>query len=163
MNLHDIRAGTATLAKAVLTGLSGAAATISYTGNPKFMIGGRLYTGDTCSGGVLVTTDATTGDAFLPLANGKQCLFVFGWNAAGEWIASQGKIVNTADVVATGAALDFPSIPSTMCPFAYVSIANANATDWLFATGNWNASDLTIGTVIDCATLPPQPLTAASA
>lgn len=163
MDLFDIRGGTATLAKAVLTGLSGTAKTISYTGNPKFMIGGRLYTGDTCSGGTLLTTDATTGDAFVSLANGEQCLFVFGWNAAGEWIVSQGPVVKTADVVNKSAALAFPSIPSTMCPFAYVSIANANATAWLFATGNWDASDLTVGTVIDCTLLPEQPLTAASA
>ena len=162
-DLFDVRGGTITLAKAILTGLSGTAKTISYTGNPLFALGGRLYTGDTCSGGSLQTTDFLTGDAFLPLANGKQCLFVFGWESDGTWEVIQGPIVNTADVINTADTLRFPSIPDTFCPFAYVSIKNANATSWLFATGNWDASDLTVGTVIDCSLLIPQPLTDASA
>lgn len=159
-DLLDVRGGTMTLANAALTGLSGTAKTISYTGNPAFTINGRLYTGDTCSGGALVTTDATTGDAFLTLENGYTCLFVFGWNAAGEWIVSQGPIVATADVTNGAAALEFPSIPATMCPFAYVSMKHANATGFLFATGNWDQSGLTIGTVVNCSLLPTQPLTA---
>jgi hypothetical protein len=161
-DLFDVRGGTVCLANAALTGLSGTAKTISYTGNPAFAISGRLYTGDTCSGGALATTDATTGEAFVSLANGETCPFVFGWNAAGEWIVSQGDVVNTADVVNTSSALNFPAIPATMCPFAYVSMKHANATAFLFATGNWDQTGLTIGTVVNCMLLPTQPLTTQS-
>lgn len=155
----DMRGMTFTQASAVLTGLSGTAKTISYTSNPAFILDGKFYTGDTCSGGALETTDDTTGAAFLTLANGKCCMFVFTWNADGTWHVSQGKIVNYADVVNGSAALDFPAIPTDACPFAYVPIRNANATSWLFATGNWDAATLTVGTVVNCATLPNQPVT----
>ena len=160
MDMFDIRGGTlANGASAVLTGLSGSAKTISYTGNPAYTIAGAKYVGDTCSGGALLTTDATTGDAFLPLANGYACMFVFSWNTAGEWVVSQGPIIAYADLVNGSAALDFPSIPATLCPFAYVPIRNANATAFLFATNNWDTTP-TIGTVVNVTLLPTQPVTA---
>lgn len=158
-DLLDVVGGTQTLANAALTGLSGSAKTISYTGNPAFAIDGKLYTGDTCSGGSLETTDDTTGVAFLPLANGEACMFVFTWNADGTWHASQGPIIDYADLVNKAAALEFPSIPSDACPFAYVPIRNADATDFLFATQNWDTTP-TIGTVVNCSRLPTQPVTA---
>ena len=162
-DLVDARAGTfANGASAALTGLSGAAKTISYTGNPAFTTRGRKYTGATCSGGALLTTDNSTGAAFLNLANGKTCLFVFSWDTAGAWVVSQGPIVNTADVTNGSAALEFPSMLGTVCPFAYVSMSHANATAFLFATGNWNQTGLTIGTVVNVTRLPAQPLTAQS-
>ena len=157
-DLQDVRGGNITLANAALTGLSGAAKTISYTGNPAFALGGKLLTGDTCSGGSLATTDIATSEAFLPLANGEACLFVFGWNAAGEWKVAQGPIVDYADLVNGAAALDFPVIPDTIVPFAYVPIRNADATDFLFATSNWDTTP-TIGTVVNVALLPTQPIT----
>ena len=163
MDLFDIRGGNITRENAALTGLSGTAKTISYTGNPEFAIGGRLYAGDSCSGGALETTDGTTGEAFVPLANGETCLFVFSWTADGAWHVHQGPVVLTADVVDESAALEFPSIPDTHVPFAYVSILHANATPFLFGTGNWDQTGVTVGTVINCALLPTQPLTAQSA
>src|SRR3990167_4728615 len=97
-DLFDIRGGTITLANAALTGISSASnLTISYTGNPAFALNCRLYTGDTCSGGTLATTDATTGDAYVSMVDDEICLFVFGWNAAGEWIVSQGPVVKYDD------------------------------------------------------------------
>ncbi len=158
-DLLDVRGGTQALANAALTGLSGSVKTISYTGNPAFLIDGKLYTGDTCSGGSLLTTDDTTGAAYVALANGKVCLFVFSWNSDGTWHVSQGPIVNYADLVNESAALEFPSIPADACPFAYVPIRNANATAFTFATNNWDTTP-TIGTVVNCSRLPTQPLTA---
>lgn len=159
-DLLDVRGGTQCLASAVLTGLSGTAKTISYTGNPAFCIDGKLYTGDTCSGGALETTDDTTGEAFVNLENGETCVFVFTWNSDGTWHVSQGPVVNTADVTNGAKAIEFPSIPADACPFAYVSMKHANATAFLFGTGNWDQTGLTIGTVINCNRLPAQPLTA---
>lgn len=165
MDLLDIRGGSWNRDSAALTGLSGAATTISTTSTPSYYWKGQIYASTNQSSGATPTTDIATGAAFLPLANGKQCLFVFGWDSSAPTVASvaQGKIVNTADVVNKSAALDFPIIPDTFVPFAYVSIANANATAWLFGTNNWNATSLTIGTVENVALLPSQPLTAASA
>ncbi len=164
MDLFDIRGGNICLANAALTGLSGTAKTISYTGNPAFAIGGSLYTGDTCSGGALETTDDTTGDPFVSMVNGEMCLFVFTLNSDGTWHVSQGPVVDSADVTNGAAALEFPRIPDDAVPFAYVSIKNAHATTtWTFGTDNWDDATLTIGTVINCMLLPTQPLTAATA
>lgn len=165
MDTFDNRGLNANMASAVLTGLSGAATTISTTGTPAYILGGKFLAATNQSGGATPTTDIATGAVFKSLANGKQCIFVFGWDSSAPTVASvaQGPIVNTADVVNKAAALDFPSIPSTFVPFAYVSIANANATAWLFGTNNWNATSLTIGTVENVFQLPEQPLTAASA
>lgn len=160
MDLFDIRGGNICLANAALTGLSGTAKTISYTGNPAFAIGGALYTGDSCSGGALETTDDTTGDAFVSLANGDCCMFVFTWNSDGTWHVSQGPVIQTADLTDKSAALVFPSIPSDAVPFAYVPIKHANATPFLFATGNWDQTGVTVGTVVNCMLLPTQPVTA---
>lgn len=159
-DLFDVRGGTAAIGRAVLTGLSGTAKTISYTGNPVFWLNGASYTGDSCSGGALLTTDDTTGAAYINLENGECCMFVFTWNADGTWHVSQGPIVNYADVVNGAAALDFPAIPSDACPFAYVPIRHADATAFLFATGNWDQTGLTIGTVVNLGILPTQPVTA---
>lgn len=165
MDLFDIRAGNMNQATTALTGLSGAATTVSTTGTPAYMLAGKFLASTNQSSGATPTLDIQTGAAFLPLANGKQCLFVFGWDSSAPTVFSvaQGKIVNTADVVNKAKALEFPSIPDTFVPVAYVSIANANATAWLFGTNNWNATSLAIGTVINVGLLPAQPLTAASA
>ncbi|MDA8260583.1 MAG: hypothetical protein M0Z99_33950 [Betaproteobacteria bacterium] len=159
-DLLDVRSGTQTIGNAALTGLSGTAKTISYTGNPAFMIDGKLHTGASCSGGALETTDDTTGAAFKALNNGYACLFVFTWNADGTWHVSQGPIVKTADLTNNAAVLDFPSIPADACPFAYVPMKHANATAFTFATGNWDQTGLTVGTVVNCSRLPAQPVTA---
>ncbi len=162
-DLFDVRGGTMVLANPVLTGISGAATTFSYTSTPAFSLKGRLYTGDAASGAATPDVDANTAEAFVPLTNGDQCLFVFGWLADGTTVVAQGPVVRTADVVNKSSALAFPAIPDTVCPYAYFSVANANATAWLFSTGLWNASDLTVGTVVNVCMLPTQPLTAASA
>lgn len=163
-DLFDPRALTMTLINGSLTGLSGAAKTISYTSNPTFLINGRFYTGDTCSGGALETLDEFTGEAYNSMVNGQGSLFVFTWDTAGEWHVCQGPVVKTADVANGSAAYAFPSIPANQCPFAYVTISNAHATTtWTFGTDNWNAATPTIGTVVNCSMLPTQPLTAASA
>lgn len=164
MDTKDFRGLTMTLTNGSLTGLSGGAKTISYTGNPTFLINGRFYTGDSCSGGALETTDEFTGEAYNPLVNGDACLFVFTWDTDGAWHVCQGPVVKMADVTNGAAALEFPSIPENQCPFAYVSIKNAHATTtFTFGTDNWNSATLTIGTVVNCSQLPRAPLTAASA
>jgi hypothetical protein len=164
-DLFDIRSGTMNLATAALTGLSGGATTISTTGTPAYMLNGKLLAATAQSGGATPTTDIATGAAFIPLATGKGCVFVFGWDSSAPTVASvaQGKVVNAADVTNKSATYDFPQIPATFCPFAYVTISYVGSGTWTFGTSNWNATTATIGTVINCALLPNQPLTAASA
>jgi hypothetical protein len=159
MDTFDDRGGRFNHTNAALSGLSGAASTYSTTGTQTYSIDGRIYTTAAKSGVATPTLDKTTGAAFKILPNLKQCIFVFGWDSAGDLAVSQGPIVTTTEVDDKSAALHFPSIPDTMVPFAYVSIRHANATGWTFGTSNWNATGVTIDTVINVSLLPTQPRT----
>lgn len=160
MDAFDQRGITAAFTDAVLGGISGADATFDTTTTLLFAIKGLLYSKTAVTNGSAPTTDAFTAAAFKALATGKTCVFVWGYNAAGTVQVAQGPIVATADVTNGKAALEFPSIPDTMCPFAYHSVSHANATAWTFGTSNWNATGVTIDTVIPVSQLPAQPLTA---
>ena len=164
-DLFDIRGGTMNLATTALTGLSGGATTGSTTGTPAYMLKGVIKASTNQSGGATPTTDISTGDAFVALATGEGCLFVFGWDSSASTVFSvaQGKVVKAADVTNGAAAYEFPSIPDTFCPTDYVTISYVGASTWTFGTSNWNATTATIGTVIHIGILPTQPLTAASA
>lgn len=165
MDAFDMRQITMNRDSAALTGLSGGATTISTTSTPSYYLKGKIVASTNQSGGATPTTDAYTGADFVALATGKGCVFVFGWDSRTSTVVAvcQGKIVNVADVTNGAAAYDFPSIPDTFCPFAYVTISFVGTGTWTFGTSNWNAATTTIGTVINCAQLPSQPLTAASA
>lgn len=164
-DLFDLRGGTMNLATAALTGLSGGATTVSTTGTPAYMLAGEIKASTNQSSGATPVLDISTGEAFVPLATGKGCVFVFGWDSSAPTVFSvaQGPVVNTADVTNKSAVYDWPSIPSTFCPVAYVTISYVGSGTWIFGTSNWNATTTTIGTVKNVALLPTQPLTAASA
>lgn len=170
MDLFDIRGGNMNLASTVLTGLSGAATTVSTTSTPAYMYRGKLLASTNQSSGATPTTDITTGAAFVALAGataalGQGCVFVFGWDASAPTVFSvaQGKVVKTQDVVNGAAVYAFPNIPDTFVPVAYVTIDYVGSTSWTFGTSNWNAATVTIGTVVNIALLPTKPLTAVSA
>jgi len=167
MDNFDLRQITMNRDSTVLTGLSGTATTVSTTSTPSYYLNGKITASTNQSSGATPTTDIVTGAAFKPLtgttaALGTGCVFVFGWDSSAPTVFSvaQGKVVKTLDVVNGAAAYEFPSIPKTFCPVAYVTIGYIGSTLWLFGTSNWDATTVTIGTVINCAMLPRQPLTA---
>lgn len=170
METFDLRSISMNRDSALLTGLSGGATTVGTTSTPSYYYKGKILASTNQSSGATPTVDISTGAAFKPLSattagTSTGCVFVFGWDASAPTVVSvaQGPIVKTADVVNGSAAYEFPSIPDTFVPFAYVTIDFYGATPWVFGTGNWNASTIAIGTVINCALLPRQPLTAPSA
>lgn len=170
MDLFDIRGGNMNLASTALTGLSGGATTVSTTSTPAYMYRGKIIASTNQSSGATPITDIATGAAFVALtgataALGEGCIFVFGWDASAPTVFSvaQGPVVKTQDVVNGSAVYEFPSIPSTFVPVAYVTIDYVGSTSWTFGTSNWNATTATIGTVINVGLLPTAPLTAPSA
>lgn len=170
MDAFDLRSISMNRDSTVLTGLSGAATTVSTTSTPSYYYRGKIIASTNQASGATPTTDIATGAAFKALsgattAAGQGCVFVFGWDASAPTVFSvaQGKIVKTQDVVNGAAAYEFPSIPDTFVPVAYVTIDYVGASTWTFGTNNWNATTVTIGTVINCALLPTRPLTAPSA
>lgn len=170
MDLFDIRGGTMNLASTALTGLSGSAKTVSTTSTPAYMLNGVIKASTNQSGGATPTTDIATGAAFVALtgataALGEGCVFVFGWDSSAPTVFSvaQGPVVKTQDVVNGAAVYAFPTIPDTFCPTDYVTINYVGSTSWTFGTDNWDASTVSIGTVIHIGLLPTRPLTAVTA
>ena len=108
------------------------------------------------------TTDATTGEAFVPLAANQAACLVWGVNAAGAIQLSQGKIVDTEVGVTTTAgafisAPPFPALPEDFCPIGYM-IVRTSPTGSAFTAGTtaWGASGITV-TTQNIATLPDRP------
>lgn len=112
--------------------------------------------------GVTPVLDATTGAAFVTLTANQAAVVVWGVNAAGAMVASQGPAVPTAAGVTTtvGAfisAPQFPSLPEDFCPIAYQLVRVApSSTGFVFGTSPWTgtASYATCSTIQRISTLP---------
>ena len=112
--------------------------------------------------GTTPTTDATTGVTFVTLTANQAAVVVWGVNAAGAMVASQGPATPTVTGVTTtvGAfisAPQFPSLPEDFCPVAYQVIRVApSSTGFTFGASNWTGSPAyaTCATIVNIATLP---------
>ena len=111
-----------------------------------------------------ITTDATTGLAFIPLTStstaGSACALVFGINAAGALKLAQGPIVATALGVTTTpgafiAAPQFPALPADFCPIAYTLVRTSpSVPTFTVGTSSWANNSTTFQNI---ATLPVRP------
>lgn len=163
------RLGTTT---ANLSGITGAAKTYT-TQAMVYTIGGKLYYAAGASGATLPVVDAVTGAAFKALAKNQGCVYVLTVNAAGAVGVVQGSIPVSPTSLGTQTNVDdsgnysllpqFPSIPDTLTPFAYVVVRLASTyagTGFIIGSSdNWNATGVT-ATTQDIATLPASPQTA---
>jgi hypothetical protein len=110
------------------------------------------------------TTDAATGDAFVPVLADKATVLVWGVNAAGAIQLAQGTIVDTEPGVTTTVGAftailpDFPALPDDFCPIGYqlVRVSPTGAT-FTAGTTSWAASGITCSTIQNVATLPDRP------
>lgn len=159
MDQFDNRGGTQAFTNPALT-RTGAETVFDTTVSLVFSIRGLTYTKTAVTDGATPTADAFTGATFPALANGYSAIVVFGYDSGGTVRVCMGPAILTADLTAEAKALHFPSIPDTMCPFAYFTVKHANATAFQLGTSNWNATGVTLGAVIPCTRLPAVPLTA---
>lgn len=167
----SIAGGNIVLGNAGITGLSGAATTISTGKSVDYLIGGKAYTKGAITTGATPTTDANTGNAFKLLVaqqapaglstvyTGSACVFAFGLDAAGNLKVAQGPIVNYTDTSANSTALQLPQAPDSVAVFAYavIKLTSATAATWAFGSGNWNATGITIDTPVNVGVLPATP------
>lgn len=149
-----------------LGGMTGGATTYTTTAlgddtGLLYTIGGKFYYSADDTATEVPDLDITTGVAFEALDTGEGCLFVFCLDSSQVMKVAQGPVVKTADVTNKSAVYEFPSIPDTVTPIGYNTISYVGSSTWTFGTSNWNASTTTLGTPVDCAVLPTQPLTAA--
>lgn len=101
------------------------------------------------------TTDVNTGTTFIPLTANQGCLMVWGYDSSGTVKCAQGA-VGALDSVSGLFKLtpQFPSIPDTICPFAYqVLKAGSTAGTIAFGTSNWDATGFT-NAIVNIFTLP---------
>ena len=121
-----------------------------------YIIDGKIRTKTAITTGATPTTDAVTGSAFTALTANKGCIFVWCLDTSGNVKVVQGPIADMAGGSFVNAP-NFPDVPDTLCPFAYmVAKAASNAGTITFGSSNWNATGYT-NTIVNIATLPSRP------
>lgn len=134
-----------------LTGLSGAAATHSSSAMA-YAIAGVMYSHSADSGVATPGTDAVSGKAITLVANQAVAL-IFGLDASDNTKVLAGPVVA---LDSDGNYLQnpvLPSIPAGFCPCAQVVLKGGSSLSgtWTLGTSNWNATGLTVGTVVNLA------------
>ena len=103
----------------------------------------------------LPATDATTGVAFVTLADDEGAALVFGINAAGAIQVAQG---DSKKLDPTGSefliAPPFPSLPNDFCTIGYAILQNESGS--AFTTGVTDWADI-VTTFVNVAMLPDRP------
>jgi hypothetical protein len=145
------------LAKAGLTGISGAATTFTTGVVVPYAINGKAYSKAAVAGGTTPVTDFVTGAAITLLAN-FGTVVVWALDAAGNVRVIKG---STEPLDAAGnflTAPQFPNMPDTVTAFAYtVHKAGSTASGtFTFGVSNWNTTG-TSHAVQDVITLPDRP------
>lgn len=145
-----------------LAGLTaGTTTTLTITNDTTYNIAGHIYKKTAASNAASPTTDATTAAAFRALTADKACIFVVGLDSSGNIKVSQGPIVTLSDVTGGLAAVNFPSLPDTVCPigYLYAQAGTTLASTWTFGTNNNSSVSGMTYTWRDLARLPGQPIT----
>lgn len=152
-----------TLCLSKITLAAGSTSTLSNTGTTTYGIAGKAYTKAAMSNATTPTTDAATGSAFVGVVANYGCLFIVGFNAAGDLKCVQGEVapLNAQGTFVTAPGV--PGLPNDFCPVGYVIIkagATANATTgWIFGTSNMSSVTGITYTFGDLIGLPGRPLT----
>lgn len=155
--------GTLFLKTVALSGITSTGATTfsaAATGTAaqlEYAIKGKAYGKANISGGTTPTTDAVTGNAFAALTANKGAVFVLGLDASANIKAVQGPVVGCDDAGTFQLAPEFPVVPETIAPFAYVVVkTDSTASAWTFGSSNWNATGVT-ATPVAVVMLPGRP------
>lgn len=126
-----------------VAGLAAGTTTTYTTANAvQYAIDGKAYSKAAVTNGATPTTDVNTGAAFNALNASKGCVFVFGFNAAGEIKVAQGPIENlTNEADGANASFEvypeFPSLPDDFAAFGYcVTKVGASGSAWTFGASN---------------------------
>lgn len=154
---------TAAFSSGALTG-TGAETVFDTTVTITYAIGGKLYTKTAVTDGTTPTTDFNTSATFASqaLAAETGSVFVWGLDKDGNVKLMQGSVTAVrGGITTTAGSFDvypqFPTIPDTVCPFAYTVVKLApSASAWTIGTSNWNASGVSVAHV-NISQLPDRP------
>lgn len=145
-------------AGAALTGLSGTATTYSSSAFG-YAINGVCYANGANSGAATPTTDGNTGAAITLTANKARCI-VWAVDSGGTEKVYAGPIVDYTGAP-SGVVCPLPDIPGTVAPFAMHVLKGGSTLSgtWTFGSSNWDATGLTVGTVVNLCQRPTVPPT----
>lgn len=166
-NLSQLNGLNLAFASFALAGLTGAAITHSHAASLPFAINGIIGTSPTgtttpnvnsspqhvgsVGGAAAANTALSVG---VPASGFRAALVVWTINAAGtKRIRSNGFYASAGgDPI----ALEFPAIPQDELVVSYhtVRVGTTLAATWTYGVSNWNATGVTIGTVVNCAGHP---------
>lgn len=163
MQSQQLIGGNFCLAKAGLTGLSGAATTFTTAAAVLYSIAGKALNKVAVAGGATPTTDAVTG---LPITikPGQGTVVLWCLDAAGNIKAVQGSV----EIVGQDGNFQFappqmPTVPDTLTVFGYsvhkgnpANAATPLAAAWTFGVSNWNVAG-TVHTASDLIAIPNRP------
>jgi len=144
--------GNATLVAGTTTTITNSA--VAYT------INGKSYSKAGVSNGATPTTDLATGLAFVPVPANKGCVFLIGYNAAGNQLATQGDLFDLDPSGNFVIAPNFGPVPANFCPVGYQVIkagATTVAPGWIFGTSNQAAVTGVSYALVNITTLPDRP------
>lgn len=103
----------------------------------------------------LPSTDATTGNTFVTLADDEGAVLVFGVNVAGAIQAAQG---DSKSLDPTGSefviAPPFPGLPDDFCPIGYAILKNESGSAFTAGVTDW--ADI-VTTFVNIAFMPDRP------
>ena len=151
------------------TAAAGTTTTFSTTGATLYCIKGKAFTTSAAANAATPTTDAATATTFVPIPANKGCVFVLCYDGTSATAATAIKVVQgplEALDGATGGATalfinapQFPVIPDTLCPFAYlVTKVGASGATWTFGASNLAGPPSNVlHTFVDLMTLPARP------
>ena len=153
-----------TLCTSKATAAAGTTTTFSTTGATLYCIKGKAFTTSAAANAATPTTDAATAVAFVPVAVGYGCAFVLCYDGSSTTAATAIKVVQGTQVAldASGnfvVAPQFPSIPDTLCPFAYlITKVGSTGAAWTFGSSNLAGPPTGVThTFVDVMTLPGRP------
>ena len=144
-NLQSIP-GTFCTSNAAAT--AGTTTTFTTTGTLHYCIKGKAFQTSAATNAATPTTDSNTGAAFVPVPVGKGSVFVLCYDGSSTTAATAIKVVQGSIESLDGSSADgavakfilapqFPVIPDTLCPFAYVIVkVGTGGAAWTFGALN---------------------------
>lgn len=138
---------------------AGTTTTLTTANTVLFAIKGKAYTKAAASNAATPTTDATTAAAFVAVAVGYGCAFVLGYNSSGALKVSQGAQQALDSSGSFVLAPQFPAVPDTVAPFAYlITKVGSAGSAWTFGSSNLDGPPAGVThTFVDVMTLPDRP------
>lgn len=143
---------------------AGTTTTVNTPGSPAgvvvYAIGGKLYSRAAGANLATPTLDFATGLAFPPISAGQGMVVVIGFDAAGTSLRAVQGPIQALDVAGNFVnAPQFPVVPDTLCPVAYL-VLKGGATlvgTWTFGTNNLSSVTGMTYTFVDICMLPGRP------